>query len=259
MPRRSRRRYTEMRKGTVRQPMIDILQAAFAVTAVKAPGVPAIQRPDFFGTAFAIGPGLFLTAEHVIAGAAAAGLPTLAYGNGPGHPLQALAVRSADRWPGSDVALLHTSPAFTPQHPILDWAGQRIQVLQDVAAFGFPHAVSRETPDRLDVTFRAYKGGIVTVRRLDGLADRPVIYEVATPFPIGMSGAPALWLAPGNRMILAGMVLADAVVQYGFDETRVEYRAGVAIATESLAELYSETLGKRLGDLVRAVGWGLGA
>lgn len=236
-------------------PHINVFETVFAVAAVKAAGTPELSRRDFFGTAFSIGPGLFLTAEHVIAGALSAGLPTLAYGAGPGQPLRALSVRHADRWPGSDVALLHTDPAVAPAHAVVDWAAQRIQVLEDLAAFGFPHAVSRETPDRLDVIFRAYKGGIVTTRRITDFSDKPFVYEVGTPFPLGMSGSPALWLAPGGRLILAGMVLCDAVVQYGFDHDRVEYRSGVVIATESMVGLYSEHLGKHLGEIVHAIRW----
>lgn len=55
----------------------EILRAVFPVAAVKADEPGQLATPQFFGTAFAISPGVFLTAAHVARNAQAAGIPVL--------------------------------------------------------------------------------------------------------------------------------------------------------------------------------------
>ena len=50
-----------------------------------------LKRPGFFGTAFAVASGLYLTAAHVITEADAQGSPTLGIGLDSKTPLKALA------------------------------------------------------------------------------------------------------------------------------------------------------------------------
>src|SRR4029450_162862 len=125
-----------------------------------------MARPDFFGTAFAVGPGVFMTADHVVE--EASGVGQLAIG-GPssrdGQPIVGAARAVAvERWPERDIALLfcNVNPAETT---VLDhWLGPRVQVLTDLGAFGYPHAVTQSPEgDRYTVVFRGYKGHMITV------------------------------------------------------------------------------------------------
>jgi hypothetical protein len=69
-------------------PFIDILRTVFPVVALEAPGQMA--RMDFFGTAFAVAPGVFMTAAHVVESASEKGELALAGPAPPGSGLQPL-------------------------------------------------------------------------------------------------------------------------------------------------------------------------
>ena len=63
--------------------------------------------PDFFGTAFCVSPGVFMTAAHVALEAAAAGALGVAGPAGEGAPLGAARVKEYEIWEERDIALLH--------------------------------------------------------------------------------------------------------------------------------------------------------
>jgi hypothetical protein len=96
-------------------PFIDITRTVFPVVALRADQTGEMARPDFFGPAFAVGPGVFMTAAHVATAAKAHG--ELAVG-GPssedGHPLiGAVRVDQVETWSDRDVALLFCRSAVS--------------------------------------------------------------------------------------------------------------------------------------------------
>ena len=238
-------------------PSIDIMRSVFAVAALKpkSEGEPlstaSLASPEFFGTAFAIAPGVYLTAAHVIRNADAAGSPVLIIPVGAGEALSSVDIIAFEIWDQFDLAAVFTEEdVATTKFDI--WAGRRVDVLQDVASFGYPHATlpSRDGT-RLDAVFRAYKGYVITTRGFERIQSEAAVYELSMPLPEGMSGAPALWKPPvGDYLILAGVVLGESVVEFA----GVERRVGIALMVDQFAGLQSKRLGKRLGDLARSVG-----
>src|SRR3954447_4797491 len=47
-------------------PSLDIFETVFPVVATVPGKENELEPPDFFGTAFAVGPGVYITAEHVV-------------------------------------------------------------------------------------------------------------------------------------------------------------------------------------------------
>lgn len=87
-------------------PFIDVLRTVFPVIAMDPQQSGQIARPDFFGTAFAVAPGIFMTAAHVVNSAAANGQLALA-GPVSGQPMMGAArVHRYELWPDRDIALL---------------------------------------------------------------------------------------------------------------------------------------------------------
>jgi hypothetical protein len=183
-----------------------------------------------------------MTAAHVVTAATEHGQLALA-GPGREQPMMGAArVEHFETWPDRDVALLFCN---APDVTLLDtWLERRVQVLTDLSAFGYPHAVTTSSAgDRLDVVFRAYKGYVITIRGFERLNGSPAVYEVSCPFPEGMSGAPVIWNV-GDRLVVAGVVLGVDTVSYG----GVEHSVGIAMASDEIAPLHSEQLGGVLGN-----------
>ena len=66
----------------------------------------------------------------------------------------------------------------------------RVQVLTDLSAFGYPHAVTRANDtEHFKVVYRAYKGHVITTRGFWRLPAEPAVYEISCRFPEGLSGA----------------------------------------------------------------------
>ena len=219
-------------------PFIDITRTVFPVVALEPDQAGEMARPDFFGTAFAVGPGVFMTAAHVATEALAHG--ELAVG-GPssedGHPLIGAArVDQVETWAERDVALLFCKVGGLTELKV--WLTRSVQLLTDLGSFGYPHAVtSSASGDRLNVVFRGYKGYVITTRRWERLPGEPSVYEVSCPFPQGMSGAPVL-LEQDNVLAVAGMVLGVDTVEYG----GVLQSVGIVITAEEICGLQSQKL-----------------
>jgi hypothetical protein len=181
-------------------PFIEVLNTVFPVIAINPGTAGEMARADFFGTAFAVGPGVFMTAAHVVANAAVKGQLAIAGPREDQPMLGAARVNDYEAWSDRDVALLFCdAPNVTP----LDtWLVERVQLLTDLSSFGFPHAVTQSpAADRLDVVFRAYKGHVITIRGFERLNGSPPVYEISCPFPEGMSGAPLLLNAQGRLAV----------------------------------------------------------
>src|SRR6185369_8286483 len=116
----------------------------------------------FFGTAFAVAQGIFMTAAHVVEAARQHGQLSLAGPTGEPAAMGGAKVDHFEVWPERDVALLFCNAPAT----VLDlWLTNRVQVLTDLSAFGFPHAITKSNNhEQFDVLFRAYKGYVITSR-----------------------------------------------------------------------------------------------
>lgn len=241
---------------------IDIMKTVLPVVARK-PGTQELTRPDFFGTAFAVAPNIFVTAAHVWHAAAADGEPCIAGGT-PHSPLGGAFVAVHELFDDLDVAIIktQTKPDVTLLtswlgHPKPDGPPQRVQVLTDLIAFGYPHAVTLdyENRQRWNAVFRAFKGYVIVVRGFDRLPSKPAVYEVSTPFPEGLSGAPVLWSA-NDRLVVAGIVIGRDSVTYAGEEQR----AGIALVADELLHRHSKLLGgnfaEKLGIQLFGVGVG---
>jgi hypothetical protein len=225
-------------------PFIDILRTVFPVVATVPGGEGELARPDFFGTAFAVADGVFMTADHVARAAAGHGQLTL--GRSSEKPMLVGArVQEWESWPERDVALL-----FGPTNELTllnTWLISRVQVLTDLSSFGFPHAITRENGrEHFDVVFRAYKGHVITTRGFDRLPNRPTVYEMSYPYPEGLSGGPVL-LNHEGQLAVAGIVIGSQSVSYG----GVDHTVGIALIADEIASLRSERLGGTLGDVLR--------
>lgn len=226
--------------------VIDITKTVFPVAAATGNGQFELAQPRFFGTAFAIAPGLFLSAYHVTEAAKAAGAPMLLGPTAPGAPLGGKLITQVEAWPDIDVALIHC-PVTEGVTLLNKWLAARPQVLQDIASFGYPHAITHGAAgDRLDVVFRAYKGYVIATRQFERLPALPGVFEVSTPFPEGMSGAPALWTSPDGHLFVVGLVLGESVVEYG----GVANRVGIALPADQIGDIASPVLGKKIRELV---------
>jgi len=237
-------RIENMEEGDAQRPAaIDIMRTVFPVLALHPERAGETARPDFFGTAFAVAPGVFMTAAHVVANACAEG--RLAIG-GPadseGHSMGAAVVERYERFDDRDVALLFSDVSAVTLLNV--WMVRRVQVLTDLNAFGYPHAVTWSSDgERLNVVFRAYKGHVITIRGFERLPDEPSVYEISCPFPVGLSGAPLLLNQHGS-LALTGIVLGTSTVTYG----GVDQVVGIGMIADQIVRLKSTILGGELGD-----------
>jgi hypothetical protein len=224
---------------------IDISETVLPVAA-RAPGTNNFSRPDFFGTAFAVAPDIFLTAAHVWHAAAAHGEPCIC-GSISGNPLGAAFVDRFELHDGIDIAIIKTKTK--PKVIILrNWFDGRLQLLSDVGTFGYPHAITfdHDKQDRWNFLFRAFKGYVIATRENDRLAERPAAYEVSVPFPLGLSGAPIL-VTRGNQMLVAGVVLGIAEIHYGGERER----PGIGLPSDVLLPRHSDLLGGKFGEALQ--------
>jgi hypothetical protein len=226
--------------------VVDLRDLVFPVFAASRDGDGTVIAPVVYGTAFCLGPGIFVTCAHVArtveqeGGAVALGdLRT------EGPVLMARA-RRVERFDDVDVALIACK---LPAIAVLRWQDPPLRYLDDVSAFGFPYAVDiDEGPAQFRLSMRAFKGYVITRRTLKSLPGRPPGYEVSASFPAGLSGAPLLRAAPG----IPDLVLSGMVVGRGQTEVQGETVAyGEALDVSVLAGLPSAMVGSTLDELRR--------
>jgi hypothetical protein len=151
-------------------------------------------------------------------------------------------------WRERDVALLYCETAT--RAPLTNWLTHRVQPLTDLFTFGYPHAVTHDSgADRFEVVFRAYKGHVVTTRGFERLDGKPAIYEISSPYPEGLSGAPVL-LELGGEIAVAGMVIGTQTITTG----SVDANVGIAMIGDEILELRSERLGETIARGLRLNG-----
>lgn len=221
---------------------IDIQQTVFPVASMR-PGKKELTRGDFWGTAFAIGETLFMTAAHVARNAAAEGELWLGGPTSVGMPMGFAPITEYELFAGLDIALLRSDKPLRVT-VLNEWLVSRVQLLQDLSTFGYPHAATiEEEKERIDVVFRGYKGHVITTKGFRRLPGEPAVYEVSCPFPVGLSGAPVLW-PKDDKLLVAGVVIGTDNIYYG----GVEQTPGIAVVADEIARANSKMLGGTLGD-----------
>ncbi len=232
---------------------IDIQQTVFPVASMRA-GKRELTRGDFWGTAFAIRNDLFLTAAHVVQNAIAEGELWLGGPTTEGMPMGFARINDHELFPGLDIALLRSERPL-PVTVLNEWLISRVQLLQDLSTFGYPHATTIEhEEERIDVVFRGYKGYVITTKGFRRLPGAPAVCEVSCPFPVGLSGAPVLW-PKDDHLLVAGVVVGTDNIFYG----GVEQTPGIAVVSDEIARVHSTLLGGVLGQEAGLVAVGIEA
>ena len=226
------------------------LVLAVVVGRPGANGSMNIIQPRVYGSAFAIGNALFLTADHVLRYA-------LKVRDGAPGAVVALAHRSRERelvWApvvehehhgGIDMALLRC-PEFAdpPRMPLLF---QPARVLAPVSSYGYPHAVNTA---QLSLVHRGFAGHVSTRRELVHLSAQPSGYELTFPSPGGLSGAPLLLGNPTRGLVA---VLGWMIQSWRYETTTMNeyvYECGMAVASDTLLSVHSAMLGSPLAHVL---------
>jgi len=166
---------------------VNILDLHLAVVAGK-PSADGnafeLASPVFFGTAFPVVPGLFLTAAHVVGAARATGGSLALFRSGPHEvsgPLPLQLVDEVEIFKGLDLALMKCigHSHLVPIPPIFEPLG----VLQPVTCVGFAVGIDAEYQTYVH---RAFAGHVVTRRELYHMKpDQPPGYELSFVTPRG--------------------------------------------------------------------------
>jgi len=227
---------------------VNILDLHLAVVA----GRPAadgsafdLASPVFFGTAFPVLPGVFVTAAHVVNAAQATGGSLALFRSGPGEPVRPMPIQMVDDvevFEGLDLALLKCNghAHLLPIPPLFE----PLEVLQPVTCVGFAVGVDAEYQTYVH---RAFAGHVVTRRELYHMKpDQPPGYELSFVTPPGLSGAP-LVIHTSEGAFFAGYI----VHWWRTELEGAEYRFGVAVASDVLLSVESRIVG---GPLAIALG-----
>ncbi len=190
----------------------------------------------FYGTAFCLAKDLFLTAAHVFKdaqGDSEVALARLTLGN-----FQAQTVHDFELFDSIDLALLYC-PGLMAE--ILPFNFSPLDFLVDVFSFGYPFG--SEHPFYY---LRAFKGHVVTRRRLSSLNGLPPGYEVSFVPPPGLSGAPLLTLLPDKSPVISGIILQHHTAEYR--ERKMDL--GLALDIEELLTLESRIVGGSIAEIL---------
>lgn len=215
-----------------------------AVAAAVLAGTPQQDGPEFqlamgvlHGTAFALAPGIFATAHHVLEEASAVGRVALGRLDGPRTQIQL--VRGSTVFRDDDLALL----ACPLDVDILPCLFEPLFYLADVASYGYPAGLELEPAVHI---MRAFKGTVVTRRALTHLPGWPPGYELSfLPGP-GLSGAPLLHRDSKGVVSVSGMVLGSRRTTIGDKFLDV----GMALDIHAMLSLASDLVGGTLAERV---------
>jgi hypothetical protein len=230
---------------------IELLGPMFALPVFGAGGKD-IKR--ICGTAFPIGPRVFMTASHVLETAFT-------------HDVVAIGFPSEDRlsWRGSTITEkeslgndISICKAAVPHADPLTWGtGKSLAIFEEVQAMGYPYGLDAQNRS---IAFRGFKGHVVSEVRFAGLAERPKVYEVSFQCPRGISGAP-LWLERNAEV--AGVIISNAIMEMEVSsekeiikETNKEtvlikleaLHLGVALTAQEIIKLRSMLLEGTVGE-----------
>lgn len=226
----------------------NIFHVALPVTAGERHVSPqTFTLKGLYGTAFPIGGGLVLTADHVVRNARATGYEMLVGTNHRGSALS----HDTDlhcSWADVDIAALRVDDI--DDIPPLNWTARPLATLEAVRALGFAFGFE---PQHGSVVARGFAGHIAAVRPFYDLPGRPPVYELGFAAPSGLSGAALL---RGDSSVICGCVIGNRTTEMNVlshveivseDDgkhhrtERVERRdylhLGIAIRSEAILEL----------------------
>jgi hypothetical protein len=234
------------RDSEVHEVELDLRQVVFPVVSMAAAEGEEASRPMVYGTTFCVGPGLFLTAGHVIESAGNDGHIAIGYESEGDTPAIGIArAVKVEHLRGYDLGLI---VAPVPEAiALLDWQDEPLRLLSDVESIGFPYSVDYDEERRhWKMAMRAFKGYVITRRKIWRLPARPVGYEIDCPFHPGLSGAPLLHRErQSGRTRLIGVVLAEGRIKFG--GRRICF--GEAIDVIAVGSIKSETIGGTFSEL----------
>jgi hypothetical protein len=201
----------------------------------RGAGAYETKKPIIYGTAFPVGDGLFVTADHVVKDAAADGALALSVLSGAGRMIQPFLADYIERVAGIDLAVIKCAALRHLNCVSVDF-DRPLGLLAPVSAVGFPLALD---PQFVTVSPRAFGGVVVTRRRLFHLPGQPPGYEVSFFAPQGLSGAPLVSVAHGAPRCY-GVVIQQASIGAGSEVTPV----GIAVGIEALLSVVDGSTGR---------------
>jgi hypothetical protein len=182
-----------------------IFEVALPVTGGQRGYTPTtFTLKQIWGTAFPLGGGLVMTAEHVVRNARASGLEMLV---GSLHRGVMLShdTELYSTWSELDLAALKVDEKDDVRP--LDWTATSLQTLDMVRAIGFAFGFE---PENAAVVARGFAGSIAAVRPFYGFPSRPPAYELGFAAPSGLSGAA---LMRADRSIVCGCVIGNRTTE----------------------------------------------
>jgi len=224
--------------------------------------------PKFLGgTAFGIGPDVFVSASHVAKAALQYPVPCIGFlaqgPDSPEHRIWAKApIEDAETHDDLDLALLKCRGR---PYAVLPWRVKRLNLLDPVISGGFPYG---HDPENLRLFSRMYSGHVSAHYPFLEFKAKPDVYELSFSAPRGLSGAPLMILVPGGSPEVVGyvfgngkssmLVASDAeVVREGNKETIVErYESlsyGLAVSSYSVLDVHSNLLKTTIGGILGSI------
>lgn len=196
-------------------------ETVLAVVTGKVTSEGRFNILNIHGTAFSIGGGLLLTANHVVELAEDViqqdkdNLFALARFSSTARGLAAVTCNVVERWPDIDVCVIGSTLLTDPEN--LMWAQQVLPVFSPVRALGYPGAADLQQ-DFVVVSVRGFSGTIVNGGLQRQLPGQPLGYELTFSAPKGLSGGPLLQV----NGAVAGMILGNSRIVLDSQEVNEE-------------------------------------
>jgi len=192
---------------------------------------PKGDLEELCGTAFSIGPGVFMTAGHVVKKAFTHQVAAIGFPGAPGLTWRGSSIDERELFDDLDIGICK---ARVPHAPPAPWGGgEPLLLSEEVQTVGYPHGLDLAL--RM-VVVRAFQGHIVSERKFGGLPGLPRVYELSFPCPKGISGAP-IWTTEGEGRV-AGVIVSNAIMEMEvYKETEVlkePHKETILIKTEAL-------------------------
>jgi len=240
---------------------LDLLELAFPIMGVSAEK----KAVAICGTAFALGPDMYLTAAHVWQNALAYPVRAIGMRRRGAPDMTLYTVPEAETLDAFDLAILRTSaPA---QNKALFWTTDALPLFSEVRAFGYAYGF--DVASGL-LNFRGFQGRIAGGSSLNHLSGKPPVYELSFSCPCGLSGAPLVCRDSDPKDKIGGVILTNHITEITVSsetETLVEttpektvtetvtkveaLHLGIAIRSSVVVGIHSAMLAGTIGDWLR--------
>jgi hypothetical protein len=221
-----------------------------------ASGGPGGDLEEICGTAFCIGPGVFLTAGHVLERAFTHQVAAIGYPGDAGSKWRGSSIDERELFDDLDIGICK---ARVPDATQIPWGrGEPLLLSEEVQTVGYPYGLDLALRT---VVVRAFQGHIVSERKFGGLPGLPTVYELSFPCPRGISGAPIFTTEGDGRV--AGVIISNAIMEMEVYSEREVVREppketiliktealhlGIAITPREILALRSRLLGGTVHD-----------